>query len=60
MDEKDKKLQDLLHEVARWRQRAMDACERACFNCEEYRPNARTPCENTDCRVYKIKEAAGK
>ena len=60
MDEKDKRMQDLVQEAARWRQRAIDACEKACFNCEEYRPNAKKPCDVTTCRVYQIKEAAGR
>lgn len=59
MNEYEKKIHDMTNEIARWRQRALDACEKACFNCEEYRPDARHPCDVKSCRVYQIKEAAG-
>lgn len=55
MPEKDKQLVQLTQEVARWKNRAMEACEKACFNCEEYW--SRKHCDK--CRVKKIKEEAG-
>lgn len=60
MDEKDKKNQDLIHEIARWRQRAISAAEKACFNCEEYRQNAQQPCDISMCPAYIVKQEAGK
>lgn len=60
MDEKDKKNQDLIHEIARWRQRAINAAEKACFNCEEYRQNAQQPCDISMCPAYIVKQEAGK
>ena len=59
MNENEKKMQELIQEAVRWKQRALDACEKACFNCEEYRPDAKHPCDVTSYRVYQIKEAAG-
>lgn len=59
MNELEKRIQDLIQEVARWKQRALNACEKACFNCEEYRPNAKKPCDVSGCCVYRIKEEAG-
>ena len=54
------KIQDLQKEAARWKQRALNAADKACYNCEEYRPNAKQPCDCVMCPVYKIKEEAGK
>jgi len=50
MSDKDQVIQDLVHEVARWKNRALEAAERACDECE------RGECGN--CRIKKIKEEA--
>ena len=57
MDERDLKVQELTREAARWRNRALEACEAACFHCEEY-VNDKKNCDK--CRVKRIREAAGK
>lgn len=36
MNEMEMKCQGLLQEVAKWKNRAVEAAEHACFNCEEY------------------------
>ena len=50
------KIQQLTQDVARWKNRAVEACSEACANCEEYN-EGRTKCDG--CRVMKIKEEAG-
>lgn len=60
MNEYEKKIQDLIQEAARWRQRAINAAEKACFNCEEYRLNAQQPCDISMCPAYIVKQEAGK
>lgn len=59
MNEYEKKIQDLIQEAARWRQRAINAAEKACFNCEEYRQNAQQPCDISMCPAYIVKQEAG-
>jgi hypothetical protein len=56
MNEKDLQVQQLRQDVAKWKNRALEACEKACFNCEEYW--SRKHCEK--CRITKIKEEAAK
>jgi hypothetical protein len=54
MDDKDITIRDLKTELAKWRGRAVEACETACQNCR-----------NTDldlcryCRMEKIRQEAG-
>lgn len=57
MDERDLKVQELTREATRWRNRALEACEAACFHCEEY-VNDKKNCDK--CRVKRIREDAGK
>ena len=54
MDEKDKRIQDLIQEVAKWKGRAIEAANQACFECE------RLDKDCVKCRMTKIKEEAGK
>ena len=54
------KIQDLQKEAARWKQRALNAADKACYNCEEYRSDVKHPCESKTCPIYIIKEDAGK
>ena len=55
MDERDKKIQELTREAAKWKKLALEAAERACFECEEYAEGKRG-CKR--CRIMKIKAAA--
>ena len=50
MDDKEQ----LIQEIGRWKNRALEACEKACWHCEEY--ISRHDCEK--CRISKIKEEA--
>lgn len=54
MDEKDKRIQQLTQDLAKWKNRALEAAEKACFECERLDAN----CEK--CRMKKIKEDAGR
>ena len=54
MDEKDKRIQYLTQEVAKWKNRAVEAAEKACFECEHLSADC------SKCRMTKIKEEAGK
>lgn len=56
VDEYSMKIQQLTQEVARWKGRAVEAAARACQECEEYAEGKRV-CE--ECRIRKIKDAAG-
>lgn len=58
MDEKDKRIQSLMQEVAKWKNRALEAAEQACYNCEEYVERNDNHCHK--CRIKKILEDAGK
>ena len=51
MDEKE-----IMHELAKWKGRAIEAARMACDNCEEYR-EGKTPCKG--CRMKQILEEAG-
>ena len=53
MDEKETLL---MHELAKWKGRAIEAARMACDNCEEYR-EGKTPCKG--CRMKQILEEAG-
>ncbi len=53
MDEKDRVIQQLMREMAKWKNRALEVCEIACFNCEEYASK-----ECAECRIPKIREDA--
>lgn len=55
MDERDKKIQELTREAAKWKKLALEAAERACFECEEYAEGKRG-CKR--CRIMEIKTAA--
>lgn len=54
MDEKDRLIQRLYQDLAKWKNRAVEAAERACFECERLDAD----CEK--CRMKKIKEDAAK
>ena len=56
MGEKENILQ-LRQEAAKWKNRALEAAEKACDNCEKYQ-EGRKKCGN--CRINKIWEEAGK
>lgn len=58
MDEKEKKLQAITQEVAKWKGRAIEAAEQACYNCEEYTDRNENRCRK--CRIKQIMEEAGK
>ena len=53
----NEKIQQLTKDVAKWKNRAIEAAEKACDNCEEYQ-EGRKNCGK--CRVNKIWEEAGK
>ena len=54
MDEKVEIIRDLKLELAKWRGRALEACEMACGNC---RNNDLELCRY--CRMEKIRKEAG-
>lgn len=54
MDEKDRLIQRLTQDIARWKSRALEAAEKACFECE------RMDADCSKCRMTKIKEDATK
>lgn len=54
MDEKDRLIQRLAQDVAKWKNRAVEAAEKACFECEHLAADC------SKCRMTKIKEEAGK
>jgi len=54
MDEKDNRIQQLTRDVAKWKNRAVEAAEKACFECERLDKDCDT------CRMKKIKEEAEK
>lgn len=54
MDEKDKRIQYLTQEVAKCKNRAVEAAEKACFECERLDKDCDT------CRMKKIKDEAGR
>lgn len=54
MNEHELKIQQLIQDIAKWKNRALEAAERACFECE----NLHADCEK--CRMKKIKEEAAK
>ena len=58
MDEKDRLIQRLTQDVARLKNRILEVCEKACFNCEEYVGRKEENCNN--CRVKRFKEEATK
>ena len=56
MTDKDFRIQKLTQEAAKWKNRALEACEKACFHCEEYM--SRKDCRK--CRIQQIREEASK
>lgn len=58
MNEHEIENNKLAKEVAKWKNRALEACEKACFNCEEYMSREKGLC--SVCRIWKIQEEAGK
>ena len=58
MDEKDQRIQQLTQDAARWRNRAIEAAQRACDECEEYVQRREGVCRK--CRMREILEEAGK
>ena len=54
MNEKDLKIQQLTQDVAKWKNRAVEAADRACLECEALHADCKK------CRMTKIKEEAGK
>lgn len=54
MDEKDRVIQQLNRDLAKWKNRAVEAAEKACFECEHLSADC------SKCRMTKIKEEAGK
>jgi len=54
MDEKDKKIQQMTQDVARWKGRAIEAAEMACQQCKNVDLEL---CKH--CRMEKIREEAG-
>ena len=51
------KIQQLTQDTARWKNRAVEACHKACDNCAEYVEGQKN-CNG--CRILKIKEEAGR
>lgn len=58
MNDHEIEIHKLTQEIARWKNRALEACEKACFNCEEYMSRDKGLCNV--CRIKKIQEEAGK
>lgn len=56
MDDKDVRNQKLTQEVARWRNRALEAASKACFICEKYSEHNEKKC--AVCRMIRIQEEA--
>lgn len=54
MDEKDRVIQQLYRDLAKWKNRAVEAAEQACFECERLDKD----CDK--CRMKKIKEDAAR
>lgn len=54
MDEKDRLIQKLTRELAKWKKLAAEAANKACFECESLNADC------SKCRMTKIKEEAGK
>lgn len=54
MDEKDRLIQKLTRELAKWKKLAVDAADRACFECESLNADC------SKCKMTKIKDEAGK
>ena len=54
MDEKDVVIQRLMKEVGKWKNRAVEAAERACLECE------RLDVDCMKCRMREIKEDAAR
>ena len=52
MDEKDRLIQRLMQGLAKWKNRAVEAVNQACFECE------RIDKDCSKCRMQKIKEDA--
>jgi len=50
-------MDDLMKELAKWKGRALEAAQRACENCEEYR-GGMVKCKG--CRMKQILEEAAK
>lgn len=57
MNELEMKIQRLTQELGMWKNRAVEAAQVACDNCEEYQED-RKKCGN--CRIKRIKEEAAK
>ena len=53
MDDKDLRIQRLTQDIAKWKNRALEAASKACDECREYTPR----CCNC-CRIKQIKEEA--
>lgn len=45
---------DLIREAAKWKNRALEACEKACWQCEEY--GSSHDCDK--CRISRIRKEA--
>lgn len=56
MDERDKAMQNLLREIGKWKNRALEAAQMACANCEDREENY--ACNK--CRIRIIKESAAR
>ena len=50
------RLEEMRKEVGKWKNRALDAANMACYNCEEYVPHNDKRCEK--CRIRVIREDA--
>ena len=53
MGDKDKKIEQLKQDLARWKGRALEAANKACRECDQM------PVYCEKCRIRKIKEEAG-
>ena len=56
MDERDRAMQNLLREVGKWKNRALEAAEKACETCEDRWD--KVACNK--CRIRIIKESAAR
>ena len=58
MDEKDKRIQDLTQELAKWKNRAIEAAQQVCSLCNDMLVPMEADCKL--CRMKKILEDGNK
>lgn len=54
MDEKDKRIQDMAKELAKWKNRAIEAAQEVCVLCRDMLVPLKADCKK--CRTHEILE----